>query len=279
MTLQQIDRRADISPEEFFESYYKPGKPVVLTDLAKNWPATQKWSFDYLIQKYGHLEVPIIGPDFHKPGPNYMKSTKRMKLGDYLQLIRSEPTDYRIFLWNIFEHAPDLRLDAPLPTNYASGFRDKFPFMFFGGAGSATNLHYDIDCPNIFHTHFATRKQFVLFDPTQGRNLYQHPFTLQSHVNPLNPDYDKYPALRKAVGYETILHHGETIFMPPLWWHYIVYLDGGFSIALRSKGNLNHQTRGLWNIARHFVIDQGMNKVLGPRWKQWKERQAFKRAI
>ena len=150
--------------------------------------------------------------------------------------------------------------------------------MFFGGAGAVTNLHYDIDCSNVFHTHFWTRKHIVLFDQAQSPFLYQHPYTVQSHVNPLQPDYDKYPALLKAVGHETILYHGETLFIPSMWWHYIVYMDGGYSISLRSRDSIATQAKGLWNIARHFVIDKGMNAVMGPRWKTWKEEQSRKRA-
>lgn len=277
MQLLPIDRRTGLTREEFIENYFKPKRPVVFTDLAKDWPATNKWTFGYLQSKYGHLEVPIVGPDYHKPGPNYMKSRISMKFGDYLDLIQSGPTEYRIFLWNIFEHAPELVNDVSNPT-IADGWADKYPFMFFGGAGAVTNLHYDIDCSNVFHTHFQTRKQVVLFDQSQNEFLYQHPFTVQSHVNPLQPDFEKYPALKKVTGYETLLTHGETLFIPSMWWHYIVYVDGGFSLSLRSLDNVATQAKGLWNITRHFLVDKGMNTVMGENWKKWKLEQSVKRA-
>lgn len=276
MKLIQIDRRTGLTRAEFIENYLKPKRPVVFTDLAKDWPAMQKWTFDYLASKYGHLEVPIVGPDFHKPGPYYMKSHMTMKFGDYLDLIQKGPTEYRIFLWNIFDHAREMTDDVANPT-ICDGWVDKYPFMFFGGAGAVTNLHYDIDCSHVFHTHFWTRKHIVLFDQQQNTYLYQHPYTVQSHVNPLKPDYDRFPALRKATGHETILQHGETLFIPSLFWHYIVYLDGGFSISLRSRDTVLTQAKGLWNIARHFVVDKGMNAVMGPKWKAWKESEAIKR--
>jgi Cupin-like domain len=277
MKLLPIERRTGLTREEFIENYLKPKRPVVFTDLAKDWPATQKWTFDFLRNTYGHLPVPIIGPDYHKPGPNYMKSGTTMTFGEYLTKIQQGPTQERIFLWNVFDHARELTGDVANPT-ICDGWVDKFPFMFFGGAGAVTNLHYDIDCSNVFHTHFWTRKHIILFDQQQNRYLYQHPFTVQSHVDPLNPNYDKYPALKKAVGHETILEHGETLFIPSLWWHHIVYLEGGYSLSLRSRDSLFTQAKGLWNIARHFTIDKGMNAVLGPKWKTWKEEQAAKRA-
>ena len=277
MQLIPIERRTGLTRDEFIEQYLKPKKPVVFTDLAKDWPAMQKWTFEFFKENLGDLDVPVVGPDYHKPGPNYMKSGITMKFRDYLDLIQKGPTEYRIFLWNVLDHAKELTADVSNPT-ICDGWVDNYPFMFFGGAGAVTNLHYDIDCSNVFHTHFWTRKHIVLFDQQQSPFLYQHPYTVQSHVNPLQPDYDKYPALLKAVGHETILYHGETLFIPALWWHYIVYMDGGYSISLRSRDSVATQAKGLWNIARHFVIDKGMNAVMGPRWKSWKEEQSIKRA-
>jgi hypothetical protein len=277
MKLLPIERRSGLTRDEFIGNYLKPRRPVVLTDLAKDWPAIQKWTFEFLNQHFGHLDVPIVGPDFYKPGPNYMKSHIIMKFDDYLDLIRKNPTEYRIFLWNIFDHARELIHDVSNPA-ICDRWLDKYPFMFFGGAGAVTSLHYDIDCSHVFHTQFWTRKHVVLFDQRQSRYLYPHPFTVHSPVNPLTPDYERFPALEKAVGCQTILTHGDTLFIPSQWWHYIVYLDGGFAISLRSGNSYFTQAKGLCNILCHFVVDKGMNVVWGPAWKKWKEEHARKRA-
>ena len=47
-------------------------------------------------------------------------------------------------------------------------------------------------------------------------------------------DYDAFPALRTAKGYEVILEHGDTLFMPGGYWHHMEYLDSGFAISLRA---------------------------------------------
>jgi hypothetical protein len=277
LKLIPIDRRTGLTRDEFIENYLKPRKPVVFTDLSKNWAAVHKWTFEYLTENFGDLDVPIVDPNYHKPGADYMKSKLTMKFGEYLKTIQKGPSKLRIFLWNIMEHANGLAGDVSLPT-ICDGWADKYPFMFFGGAGAVTGMHYDIDCSHVFHTHFLTRKHIVLFSPEQGPFLYQHPFTVQSPVNPLQPDYEKYPALENLTGYETILTHGETLFIPALWWHYIVYMDAGFSLSQRSIDNPLTMTRGLFNIARHFVVDKGMNALAGPGWKDWKEKESYKRA-
>ena len=206
-----------------------------------------------------------------------MSSTRKMPFGDYLELIQHEPTELRMFLYNIFDHAPELTKDFSMP-DIMGGWHKNYPFMFFGGRGSVVNLHYDIDCSHVFLTQFQTRKRVVIFPQDQGKYLYQEPFTVKSRLNVQNPDYEKYPAFRYAEGMETILEHGETIFMPSQYWHYIEYIEGGFGISLRAHDSLATQIKGLYNIARHFAVDKGMNKLLGKKWDHWKVEKAHERA-
>ena len=49
-----------------------------------------------------------------------------------------------------------------------------------------------------------------------------------------NPDFKKFPALDGVEGQEAILEHGDTLFMPTGYWHWMKYLDGSFSISLRA---------------------------------------------
>ena len=51
----------DLSVADFVAQYELPGRPVIITDLVTQWPAFQKWSFEYLLQHYGDREF-IAGP-------------------------------------------------------------------------------------------------------------------------------------------------------------------------------------------------------------------------
>jgi hypothetical protein len=276
MKLLPIERRSNLSREEFIESYLKPKRPVIFTDLVKDWPALDKWTFDWLRNNYGNLEVPLFDNHIHDT-KKYFQAAKTMPFGEYLTLIEQGPTDLRIFLFDIFKKVPALADDIRFPT-IMDGFLKSYKFMFFGGQNSVVNLHYDMDCSNVFLTQFQTRKQAILFSPDKSANLYQHPFTVQSHVNPLNPDYERYPAMKNLVGYEATFGHGETLFIPSLWWHYIKYVDGGFSLALRANDSIFTTARGGWNVVRHTFIDKGMTKLVGEPWKEWKEKKAIEKA-
>jgi hypothetical protein len=277
MQLRSIDKRSGLSRKEFKEEYLDQHKPVILTDFASDWPAKEKWTFDYLRDTYGDIKVPLFDKSFSEPGKSYMSPSQTMRFGDYLTLIENEPTDLRMFLFNIFKHAPELVGDVGTPT-IMDGFLNEFPFMFFGGQGSSVKMHYDIDCSNVFLTQFQTRKKVTLFSPKQSKYLYHLPFTVASMVDMNQPDVDKYPALAKVEGWEGIIGHGETIFIPSMYWHFIEYVDGGFSLALRSSESVTNRLKGALNIARHFVVDRGMNMVLGTKWHEIKKDLAYKRA-
>ena len=158
------------------------------------------------------------------------------------------------------------------------GFLNDYPFMFFGGQGSITAMHYDIDLSHVFLNQLHGRKRVILFHPDQSKYLYHHPFTVASYVDLDRPDYEKYPALAKVQGFETILYPGESLFIPSGYWHYIEYLDGGYSISLRANDSIWRRAKGAINIATHYVIDKGMNKLFGSKWRKMKESLAERRA-
>ena len=59
MQLQAVDKVESISPGNFKENYYDTMKPLVITGLAKSWPAYQKWNWDYFIDTVGDKEVGV----------------------------------------------------------------------------------------------------------------------------------------------------------------------------------------------------------------------------
>ncbi|MBK7914271.1 MAG: cupin-like domain-containing protein [Saprospiraceae bacterium] len=277
MNLYPIEKVSGLNRDSFKENYLDPMKPVVFTDLINDWPAKDLWTFEYLKTNYGHLKVPIYDSSFSKAGKNYMSSTGTMKFGDYLDLIQREPTELRIFLWNIFKQAPELAQHIKIP-NIMDGFYNEFPFMFFGGQGSYTRIHYDIDCSHVFLTQLQNRKRVLLFDQDQSKYLYHIPYTVACLVNPIELDEEKYPGIKQLIGYETILEHGETLFIPSMYWHHIEYTDGGFSLSLRASNSISLKAKGFYNIARHFVVDRGMNLILGNRWMDMKIKMAKRNA-
>ena len=277
LTLQNIARKAGLTRESFAYEHLKPMQPVVLTDLMDSWVGKTKWTVEHFKQHYGHLQVPVYSPNYSKPGKGYMEADTHMSFEEYLTLMQGGPMEYRIFLWNIFKHVPEMRQDFSLPT-IMDGFFNDFPFMFFGGAGAVTPMHYDIDMSHVFLNQLHGRKRVVLFSPEQSKYLYHLPYSVASYVDINHPDYERFPALSKASGYDVTLNPGESLFIPSGFWHYIEYVDGGYSISLRANESYTRRVQGVLNIATHFVVDKGMNRLLGQNWRKVKEQMAFRRA-
>lgn len=279
--LKPIDIVDDITKEEFFEKYLKPRKPVVIKNMARKWPAYQKWTMDYMKLAVGDVEVPLYDSSKADPAAPINASAAKMKFADYIDLIEKEPTDLRIFLFDPIKHAPKLLDDYIFPKDLMGGFLDKYPNMFFGGKGSVTFLHYDIDMAHIFHTHFNGRKHILLFDYKWKDRLYQIPYATYAleDYDIENPDFTKFPALDGVEGIECFLEHGDTLFMPTGWWHWMKYLDGSFSLSLRAwDKSWAVKAHSLWNLAVQRNFDNFMKRNFKAKYMTWKEKKAIERA-
>ena len=281
LILKPIDVVDDISQEDFREKYLKPRKPVVIKNMAKKWPAYQKWTMEYMKEVVGDVTIPLYDSSKADPSAPINASAAEMKFGDYIDLIQKEPTDLRIFLFDPIKFAPKLLDDYISPKDLMGGFLDKYPNMFFGGKGSVTFLHFDIDMAHIFHTHFNGRKHILLFDYKWKDRLYQIPYATYAleDYDIENPDFSKFPALDGVEGIECFLEHGDTLFMPTGWWHWMKYLDGSFSISLRAwDKSWAIKAHSLWNLTVQRKFDNFMKARYKKRYMDWKEKKAVNRA-
>ncbi len=278
MQLKAVDTVESISPEDFKKKYYNTMKPLVIKGLAKKWPAYRKWNWDYFIETVGDKEVGVynnVKSDSYTP---INTADDYMKFGDYLRRVKQGPLDLRIFLFNIFQHAPQVVNDFTWPDELMKGFVKKYPMLFVGGEGSVTHMHFDIDMSHILHTQFAGKKRVLLFPHEEQHKLYRKPWEVLSLANYADYnnsfDYESFPAVKKAQGYEVILEHGDTLFMPAGFWHHMEYIESGFAMSLRAmQSSLGGKLGGLWKLFGMRGIDTLMKKT-APKW--WYDRKKKK---
>ncbi len=149
--------------------------------------------------------------------------------------------------------------------------------LFFGGENSKVFIHYDIDYSNILHFHFHGKKQCILFDPDQTPYLYKVPHALISRedIDFDNPDLEKWPALKQAKGLICNLNHGEMLYMPEGYWHYMKYLTPGFSMSLRAfPRKITNLSKAAYNVFVMRNFDNFMRKWKGQEWIDYKNEQA-----
>ena len=51
--LRKLERISGINRETFLKEYVKPGRPVIIEDYSKGWPALEKWNFEFFKSKAG----------------------------------------------------------------------------------------------------------------------------------------------------------------------------------------------------------------------------------
>ena len=275
--LNEIERVETISQEDFYTHYVKKQKPVVIEKLTKDWPAYTKWNLEYIKSIAGDKTVPLYDdrPVSYKDGFN--EAHAKMKMSDYIDLLQSKPTNYRIFLYNLMKEVPTLQNDFKWPKIGLKLIK-QLPMLFFGGENSKVFMHYDIDYSNILHFHFHGKKQCILFSQEATPYLYKIPHSLISRedIDFENPDFEKFPALKKAKGFICNLNHGEMLYMPEGYWHYMKYVTPGFSMSLRALPKKpRHLFKAVYNvfIMRHF--DNFMRKRKGQAWIDYKNEKAI----
>mgnify|MGYP006188346375 CR=1 FL=1 len=89
--LKPIDIVDDITQEEFREKYLISRKPVVIKNMARKWPAYQKWTMDYVKEVVGDVTVPLYDSAKADPAGRYNAS------GHFLQPEQTERAGYRPF--------------------------------------------------------------------------------------------------------------------------------------------------------------------------------------
>ena len=286
MELKAIDKVENISPEDFKKNYYGTMRPLIITGLAKQWPAYNRWNWDYFKQMVGDVKVGLynnVKSDAYTP---INTADDYKTFGEYIDMVKDGPAAWRIFLFNIFKHAPQLTKDFTWPEHLMKGFVKRYPMLFVGGATSITHMHFDIDISHILHTQFIGRKRVLLFPNEEQYKLYRKPFEVLSlvdfshyHEGNGTPDYEAFPAVKYAKGYEVILGHGDTLFMPAGYWHHMEYLDSGFAMSLRAlQDSMGGKAKGIWNLFGMRTIDTIFKKTFPKPWYNYKKNKIFKAA-
>ena len=272
-----VERIDTLDKKEFMANYKLAEKPVVIEKLTADWPARKKWSIDYIKDVAGHKIVPLYDS---KPSVDYRHQHApaiKMELKNYFEMLEQGENDLRLFFYNILAEAPELVEDFSYPEVGLRFFK-KLPVLFAGGKGAKVQMHFDIDLADIFLCHFGGKKRVLLFSPEQTRYMYHVPFSFSSlfDVDFDSPDFEKYPALQYLQGEVAELKHGDILYIPPGYWHYIVYEDIGLSMALRA---FPQTPKNIFKMLKNLIfirtIEGIMRKIAGQSWNDRNARLAL----
>nr|WP_262914372.1 cupin-like domain-containing protein [Sphingobacterium rhinopitheci] len=278
--LQPVDRISGIAPKDFIKDYLNKSQPVIIKDfISKDSTCWSKWSYDYFKQIAGDEQINVYGKE--ENSQNYAASPPvgKMSFGQYLDTISSGPTELRLFLFNLLKIRPELKKDLTFNDVTGGKVIQNLPFMFFGGEGSATRNHFDIDMSHVFISQFQGYKRIWLFPNDQSDLMYKLPYNFHSIANLKTSSEEEFPGLKLLHGYEALIGPGETCYMPAGWWHYIQYETEGYSISVRALSNsFSEKIKGARNLFITRFFDDTMRKIFKNKWLDYKINTAIKRA-
>lgn len=279
MKLIPVQKTNKINSRQFLNEHMKPRIPIILEDFVDpESPAFKKWSFEYFKEIAGDQKVNIYGNEIDSLNRVASQPIAQSTFSEYLDLIDSTPTEHRLFLFNLLTIKPELKDDLIYNDATNGKILKWLPFMFFGGEGSATRNHIDIDMSHVFITQFHGIKKIWLFPWEQSDLMYKLPYNFHSLPNIKDPDYRAYPALLYLQGYEAVLHPGETLYIPSGWWHYIQYETGGYSVSVRAlPSSLLEKWRGFKNLVVTRNFDNLMRNLFKEKWFNYKIKKARER--
>jgi hypothetical protein len=261
-----IPRVASISKSSFLNDFIAANRPVIVTDALSNWPAIQKWSFEYLARAVGHFEVQIFDDLFgligiktledfvrasdasgSKPGVRpYLRAYAKFKNIDFawaddLFVALREDWDCPYFFPDssfAFPHVPSSKTATPV--------LDPFPYkgLFMSPEGGRTRLHKDPMQSDAILCQVSGRKRVKLFDPlldgsilkTRGPDKTEGADRVLQAIPPTCDD---------------TLEGGEVLFIPGGWWHDVMTLERSISITwnfihdVRANALADERQRGL----------------------------------
>jgi ribosomal protein L16 Arg81 hydroxylase len=233
-----VERRADLTGDEFLERYYAANRPVILTGELAEWPALSRWSPHYLKAKVGSRTVEYQGGreansrfeierEAHRreaPFDLFIDATAHQGASNdsYITAFNSERN--REALAILHEDMGFLGKILDAEATNPNGM------MWIGPAGTFTPLHHDLT--NNLIAQIVGRKRVKLLPASEVGKLYndRHVYSEIADLEVAGPDLDRHPPLARVRSYDVLLEPGEVLFIPLAWWHQVKSLD--FSVTV-----------------------------------------------
>ena len=236
--IMPVERRTDLSLEEFKDHYVRKGIPVVMEGAAKEWDCVKKWSLQYFKELHGDDEIVLV--DQGTPDYPYELTT----LADVIDNIRGGGSKYYRFyplLTRHPEHLQDFDYKWLRERRTNPVWFDAFQ-VFIGGEGSYTALH-NANQSNLFVQAYGEKK-WVLYsncyapviDPPPIRNVYRGaPSKKESGpFNPFEPNFEgPYELFKYIDGYSVHLKPGDVFWNPPFYWHAVLNPTDSIGVGYR----------------------------------------------
>jgi hypothetical protein len=253
----EIPRLKRPDPQWFADAHVAgEGLPAIVSGDGNAWPALGKWSFAFFADRYGddfvtttlglvseHGKTTRFGEYIsyldrpEQPLPGFWVMTRFCKPMREPPPIENEL--HYLLDWNAFQRHPELRADVepPLPfiadwesslsprvrQVFETAFRREYSSIYIGPAGTHSPLHQDFGDTHSVLTQIEGRKRVTLLPPSASANARETARDLT--------DARDLPGSDESVVYVGVFGPGESLYIPPNWWHAVDSLDKSITVS------------------------------------------------
>jgi hypothetical protein len=231
-----VERRDNLTRDEFMNEYVRKGKPVIITGAAKDWVCATEWSLEYFKNLHGDDKVVFM--DQRDIATGYEETT----LGKVIDDIRGGTGKYYRF-YPLLEKHPEHLLDFDYKWLRARRLRGNFGeafHVFISGKGGFTPIH-NASSPNIFVQCYGEKKWIMhpmeyacVVDPSPARNMYRSaPIRNGKDFDPFQKNFTDYPLYQYVDYYTVHLKAGDVFYNPPYMWHSVYNPTDSIGVGYR----------------------------------------------
>jgi hypothetical protein len=247
---KQIERRS-VDPSEVGPAM-DAGSPVVFEGLLDDVGLTDAATPGALVSLAGDDEIEIAFHDAAAPFFLYsggygaeVRERRTMRVEEFVDLMFTRGLDpdvvvYRLLGSRELDGKVSGILDSfgrALRPVVARRGEPRFSGVWIGSPGVVTPLHHDAWPGLLFQTHGT--KRVAMYAPTDRTNLYfRAPLRGEGRWSRLpgrsaDASTVEFPRVARAVRWETVLHRGDALYIPPFWAHEMEAVEANVSVPFR----------------------------------------------
>lgn len=259
-----VDRRENLSEEEFVKNYLNKGLPVIFSAEAKNWHCTKKWNLNFLKERYPEDEFSLVD-SYGLVETNYDRSmgkdrpvlVGKIKAKDFVDSLANGKKFYLRFC-SIMETRPELcdDLDHTWLKKMRRCFLGVSYQTFIGPEKRKTPLHSETTA--FFYIMADGEKKWTLYSPSALPLINPEPEGRGYNYTKVNidrPDPDKYPGFDLLTRYTCHLKKGDILFVPAWMWHEVESLTNAWGVSYRFTS-----LRGFLHYPAYFIVRMFFSK-------------------
>ncbi|GMT31675.1 hypothetical protein PFISCL1PPCAC_22972, partial [Pristionchus fissidentatus] len=211
---------------QFLEEFLIPGRPVLVRCAVGHWPAIDKWTLHWFLQRHGQRRTPV------EIGSKYTDedwSQKLMTIEEFCKAAVAAERSRPLYLaqHRLLDQIPSLRKDVEIPSLCLAGSsepQDVELNFWMGLADTLSPLHTD-PRDNLFCQVLGAK--FVrLISPVHSAAVGAFEEGILTNTSQLDAE-----TLEGVECWDAEVQAGDALFIPAKWWHHVRALTPSISVS------------------------------------------------